>query len=71
MKVIPPWVEEHPDVFSDPNFSVTQLDTPTPSDTPPDLSFVSVGGAEEGGRLTDELEDEVENNLAWVRGVLV
>ena len=26
-KVIPPWVEEHPDVFNDPNFSLTQLST--------------------------------------------
>ena len=23
-KVVPPWVEEHPDVFSDPDFSITQ-----------------------------------------------
>ena len=26
-KVVPPWVEEHPDVFNDPNFSITKLDT--------------------------------------------
>jgi serine/threonine protein kinase len=26
-RVVPPWVAEHPDVFSDPNFSLTQLDS--------------------------------------------
>ena len=26
-RVVPPWVVEHPDVFSDPNFSITQMDT--------------------------------------------
>ena len=25
--MVPPWVEEHPDVFNDPNFSITQLDS--------------------------------------------
>lgn len=25
--MVPPWLEEHPDVFSDPNFSITQLET--------------------------------------------
>lgn len=25
--MVPPWLEEHPDVFSDPNFSLTQLET--------------------------------------------
>ncbi len=68
-KVVPPWVEEHPDVFSDPDFSITQLDTPTPSDTPPDLSFVSVGdnGGRGGeGRQDSEMESEVEKNVAWV-----
>lgn len=26
-RVVPPWVEEHPDVFNDPNFSLTQPDS--------------------------------------------
>ena len=26
-RVVPPWVEEHPDVFTDPSFSITQLDS--------------------------------------------
>ena len=26
-RVVPPWVEEHPDVFTDPDFSLTQLDS--------------------------------------------
>jgi len=26
-RVVPPWVEEHPDVFNDPEFSITQLDS--------------------------------------------
>ena len=25
--MVPPWLDEHPDVFSDPNFSITQLET--------------------------------------------
>ena len=46
---MPPWVEEHPDVFSDPNFSITQLDTPTPPHLGAGMDPMSLGEDDQGG----------------------
>ena len=43
-KVVPPWVAEHPDVFSDPDFSLTQL---------------SRGDSLTGGELSEMPEQQV------------
>ena len=52
-RVVPPWVEEHPDVFNDPEFSITQLDSTVSglSDTTASAMDVSVN----------------PQQLAWVR----
>ena len=68
-------MEEHPDVFSDPNFSLTQLNTPSPGpvEFDPDLSFVtgdsmSVSGGDRGGQRVQMEKEEEGQRLAWVSG---
>lgn len=66
MKVVPPWVEEHPDVFSDPDFSITQLSMPSPTDFKPDLDFDmddSMAMSISEGRRQPV---EVDKPVAWV-----
>ena len=64
-KVVPPWVEEHPDVFSDPEFSVTRL-----SDSS-DLSLLTEASSHasftDGGGAINDLEVPVKRHEAWVR----
>ncbi len=64
--MVPPWVEEHPDVFSDPDFSVTaQTDASEMSlisdkvrATPPSDSGKGVG---------NEHRSPIGRHEAWVR----
>lgn len=69
-RVVPPWVEEHPDVFNDPNFSITQFDSSVNPNASPDLSEtagsamdVSVGG----GHAQLDQEQQHQPYVAWVR----
>ena len=77
-------MEEHPDVFSDPNFSITRLDTPT---TPPpdrycaadpnslDAGLVSVamslGEGEEQEAEPQWNQAQAEKRVVWVSGQVV
>lgn len=74
-RVVPPWVEEHPDVFNDPNFSITQFDSSMNPNPTPDLSEtagsamdMSLGGGTEHAQLDQEqLGGYRQPNIAWVR----
>ena len=44
--MVPPWVGEHPDIFDDPNFSITAIDLTKSKENPADTSLMelSLGG---------------------------
>ena len=65
MRVVPPWVEEHPDVFSDPDFSITKLDIATPSDMNSDPSIITDAMA----MSVNEGEQPMEKRGAWTGSV--
>ena len=72
MRVVPPWVEEHPDVFNDPNFSITQLDsvnihmTPDLSETAGSAMDMSMS-VEHAQLHQQQLGGYGEPYVAWVR----
>jgi len=62
--VVPPWVDEHPNVFNDPEFSVTRLSESS------DLSFLAEDSSHtsftNGSGAINDLEAPVKRHEAWV-----
>ena len=69
--MIPPWVDQHPDVFSDPEFSITQLGKGSPNSFMDSLNVASSkseqAGKEEkrGEEGEGEVGEEEEEEGEW------
>ena len=78
-RVVPPWVQEHPEVFKDPEFSITQTGTDssvyfdpqrdgdTVSSSAMEVSAVGHPGEAEEERERQDGEIRGHSQMAWVR----
>ena len=66
-RVVPPWVEEHPDVFNDAEFSITQTDSSVYFDLQRDETVSSAMEVSGGDKEEREREEGVvQKPVAWV-----
>ena len=59
---MPPWVGEHPDIFDDPNFSITAIDISRKEKDQGDESLMdlSVGGASSPSNIQREESEKID-----------
>ena len=64
-RIVPPWVGEHPDIFDDPNFSITAIDLTKSKGYDPNnesLMELSLEGMALESNKSKSMEDDIEQD---------